>query len=54
MGKELIRQGQIGCAEHCSGNTFSTKLSTTFRENGHKEEENHGTHEETMEGPTSP
>ena len=54
MGNESIRQEQIGCAEHWSGNTFSTKLAATFRENGHKEEEKHGTPEETMEGPTLP
>jgi len=46
MGKESIRQGQTGCAEHWSGNTFSTKLAATFRENGRKEEEKHGTPEE--------
>jgi hypothetical protein len=49
MGKESVRQGQIGCAEHCSGNTFSTKLATTLRENGHKEKEKRGTPEGTME-----
>jgi hypothetical protein len=52
MEKESFRQRQNSYAEHCSGNTFSTKLAATFRENGHKEEEKHGTPEETMEGPT--
>jgi hypothetical protein len=54
MGKETIRQGQTACAELCLGNTFSTKLASTFRENGHEEEEKHGTPKETMEGPTLP
>ena len=54
VGKGIRPLGTTGCAEHWSGSTSATKSAATFRQNGHKEEEKHGTPEETMEETTLP
>ena len=44
QGKKLIRQGETLSAEHCFGNkTIPTTVTTTRRENGHRQDTQIGT-----------